>query len=90
MAILNNAFCRVYQKTFKMVMPVFNWDEPELLKGPGAIKDLPALVKSKGITNVLIVTDKGLMSLNLLDSLFEALLSLTQQYIDNDIETHIG
>ncbi|MBR6531975.1 MAG: iron-containing alcohol dehydrogenase [Clostridia bacterium] len=54
-------------------MPVFNWDEPELLKGPGAIKDLPALVKSKGVTNVLIVTDKGLMSLNLLDSLFENL-----------------
>ena len=73
MAILNNAFCRVYQKTFKMVMPVFNWDEPELLKGPGAIKDLPALVKSKGISNVLVVTDKGLMSLNLLDSLFENL-----------------
>ena len=73
MAILKNAFCRVYQKTFKMVMPVFNWDEPELLKGPGAIKDLPALVKSKGISNVLVVTDKGLMSLNLLDSLFENL-----------------
>ena len=34
MAILNNAFCRVYQKTFKMVMPVFNWDEPELLTFP--------------------------------------------------------
>lgn len=73
MAILTNAFCRVYQKTFKMVMPVFNWDEPELLKGAGAIKDLPALVKSKGISNVLVVTDKGLMSLNLLDSLFENL-----------------
>ncbi len=73
MSSLTNAFCRVYQKTFKMVMPVFNWDEPELLKGPGAIKDLPALVKSKGVSNVLIVTDKGLMSLNLLDSLFENL-----------------
>ena len=73
MAILTNAFCRVYQKTFKMVMPVFNWDEPELLKGPGAIKDLPALVKSKGIKNVLVVTDKGLMSLHILDSLFENL-----------------
>ncbi len=70
---LKNAFCRVYQKTFKMVMPVFNWDEPELLKGPGAIKELPALVKSKGVNNVLVVTDKGLMSLNLLDSLFENL-----------------
>ena len=73
MAILTNAFCRVYQKTFKMVMPVFNWDEPELLKGAGAIKDLPALVKSKGISNVLVVTDKGLMGLHLLDSLFENL-----------------
>ncbi len=73
MAILTNAFCRVYQKTFKMVMPVFNWDEPELLKGAGAIKDLPALVKSKGINNVLVVTDKGLMSLHILDSLFENL-----------------
>ena len=70
---LKNAYYRAYQKTFKVVMPVFNWDEPELLKGPGAIKDLPALVKSKGVTNVLVVTDKGLMSLNLLDSLFENL-----------------
>ena len=73
MSNLTNAFCRVYQKTFKLVMPVFNWDEPELLKGAGAIKELPALVKSKGVNNVLIVTDKGLMSLNLLDSLFENL-----------------
>ena len=70
---LKNAYCRAYQAAFRMVMPVLNWDEPELLKGPGAIKDLPALVKSKGVNNVLIVTDKGLMSLNLLDSLFENL-----------------
>ena len=70
---LKNAYYRTYQKAFKVVMPVFNWDEPELLKGPGAIKDLPALVKSKGVNNVLIVTDQGLMSLNLLDSLFENL-----------------
>lgn len=70
---LKNAYYRTYQKAFKVVMPVFNWDEPELLKGPGAIKDLPALVKSKGVNNVLVVTDKGLMSLNLLDSLFENL-----------------
>ena len=77
---LTNAFCRVYQKTFKMVMPVFNWDEPQLLQGPGAIKNLPALVKSKGVNNVLIVTDKGLMSLNLLDSLFENLKKQNIKY----------
>ena len=51
----------------------FDWSEPELLKGPGAVKDLPALVKSKGISSVLVVTDKGLMSLNLLAGLFEQL-----------------
>ncbi len=70
---LKHTYYRTYQAAFRMVMPVLNWDEPQLLKGAGAIKDLPALVKSKGVTNVLVVTDKGLMSLNLLDSLFENL-----------------
>ncbi len=70
---LKHAYYRAYQAAFKTVMPALNWDEPQLLKGAGAIKNLPALVKSKGILNVLIVTDKGLMSLNLLDSLFENL-----------------
>lgn len=80
MANLKNAYYRVYQKAFKVVMPVFNWEEPQLLQGPGAIKDLPALVKSKGVSNVLVVTDKGLMSLNLLDSLFENLKKQNIKY----------
>lgn len=67
------AYYRAYQGAFRMAMPFLNWDEPYLLKGPGAVKDLPALVKSKGIDNVLIVTDKGLMSLKLLDGMLEAL-----------------
>lgn len=66
-------YYRAYQSAFKAVMPVFNWDEPYLLKGPGAVKDLPALVKAKGIDNVLVVTDKGLMGLHILDGMFEAL-----------------
>lgn len=66
-------YCRAYQGVFKMAMPFLNWDEPYLLKGPGAVKDLPALIKSKGIMNVLVVTDKGLMGLHLLDGMFEAL-----------------
>lgn len=66
-------YCRAYQGVFKMAMPFLNWDEPYLLKGPGAVKDLPALIKSKSIMNVLVVTDKGLMGLHLLDGMFEAL-----------------
>jgi hypothetical protein len=39
----------------------------------GSIRQLPAFMKSLGISRVLIVTDKGLMSLRLLDGLFDGL-----------------
>ncbi|MBQ8469525.1 MAG: iron-containing alcohol dehydrogenase, partial [Clostridia bacterium] len=47
--------------------------DPKIIDGPGAIKKLPAKIKEDGKKKVLIVTDKGLMSLNLLDGLFEAM-----------------
>lgn len=66
---------RVYQGGFKLVMGTnfFNWKEPELLEGPGAVRKLPSFIKSKGISNVLVVTDKGLTGLHLLDGLYEEL-----------------
>ena len=70
---LINAFYRTYQTCFKLVMGtnLFNWKEPELLEGPGAVKKLPEFVKSKGLNNVLVVTDKGLTGLHLLDNMYE-------------------
>ncbi len=65
------AFCRVYQKVIYLVEFFLPWGEPEMLTGPGSIKKLPEFVKSKGVDNVLIVTDKGLTSLGLLNSLYE-------------------
>ena len=50
-----------------------DWKEPTLLEGEGAVLKLPSFIKSKGISNVLVVTDRGLMSLNLLDPLFKEL-----------------
>ncbi|MCQ2476686.1 MAG: iron-containing alcohol dehydrogenase [Clostridia bacterium] len=72
---LAKVYARSYQFVMKLVMgtDILNWDEPELLEGPGAVKKLPALIKSKGYDNVLVVTDKGLTSLHLLDGLYEAL-----------------
>lgn len=72
---LKKAFYRTYQMVFKIVMSTnfFDWSEPETLEGPGAIKKLPAFIKVKGLGNVLIVTDKGLMGLHILDGLFEKL-----------------
>ena len=69
----NTFYCRAFQKTMKVAVNFLDWTPPEVLKGAGAIKELPALVKKQGVNNVLIVTDKGLMGLHLLDSLFEGL-----------------
>ena len=72
---IKKAYCRIYQKAFFIAQctPFFDWSEPYVLEGAGAIRKLPALVKEKGLDNVLIVTDKGLMGIHLLDSLFEEL-----------------
>lgn len=69
----NTFYCRAFQKTMKVAVNFLDWTPPQVLKGAGSIKELPALVKKQGISNVLVVTDKGLMGLHLLDSLFEGL-----------------
>ena len=81
---VKKAFFRVYQQTFRVAMCVFDWSEPTLLEGPGAIRKLPAFIKSKGLNKVLIVTDKGLMGLHLLDSLFEELDKAGVEYVVYD------
>ena len=81
---LKTAYYRAYQKIMKVFMFFLDWSEPELLTGPGAIKKLPAVIKEKGINKVMIVTDKGLMSLNLLDGLFEKLKEQGISYVVYD------
>lgn len=81
MSTLFNAYCRAYQKVIFVGTMFLDWRKPELLKGAGAVKELPSAVKAKGISKVLVVTDKGLMSLKLLDSLFEALENSGIKYV---------
>ena len=81
---VKKAFFRAYQQTFRVAMCVFDWSEPTLLEGPGSIRKLPEFIKSKGLNKVLIVTDKGLMGLHLLDSLFEELDKAGVAYVVYD------
>ncbi len=81
MSKLFNAYCRVYQKALYVGSFFLDWSKPELLKGEGAVKQLPSAIKDKGLSKVLVVTDKGLMSLNLLDSLFEELEKTGISYV---------
>lgn len=67
------AYYRAFQKVMKIFMMFLDWSEPQMLSGPGAIRRLPGVIQEKGISKVMIVTDKGLMSLHILDSLFEEL-----------------
>lgn len=69
----NKAYCRAFQKVMKVSVNFLDWTPPTVVKGAGAVKQLPELVKKEGLDNVLVVTDKGLMGLHLLDSLFEGL-----------------
>ena len=81
MSKLFNAYCRAYQKVIYVGTFFLDWTQPELIKGAGAIRQLPAAIKAKGLKKVLVVTDKGLMSLNLLDSLFEELGNTGIDYV---------
>lgn len=81
MSKLFNAYCRVYQKVIFAGTFFLDWTRPELLKGSGAVKQLPAAIKEKGLSKVLVVTDKGLMSLGLLGSLFEELENTGISYV---------
>ena len=57
--------CRAFQKIAYVGAYLWPWDEPVLLRGPGCVNELPALIKSLGIKRVLLVTDPGLMRLGL-------------------------
>ncbi|MBQ3432003.1 MAG: iron-containing alcohol dehydrogenase, partial [Clostridia bacterium] len=71
---LKLAYYRSYQKTLKVGSDVlFDWKEPEIFSGAGAVKDLAKIIKQKGYAKPLIVTDPGLMKLNLLAGLFESI-----------------
>ena len=71
---------RINQKVLKFAMRFMDWSEPELLEGEDSVLKLPSFIKNKGISKVLIVTDKGLMSLHLLDPLFEELKKQDIEY----------
>lgn len=81
---LKKGWYRTNQKVLKFFMRFMNWKEPELLQGEDAVLKLPSFIKNKDINKVLIVTDKGLMSIHLLDALFDELKKENIEYVIYD------
>ena len=70
MNTLRKIWCRTYQTAFRVALPLLPYREPKLLDNMDAVADLLA---GKGLSPVLIVTDKGISSLGLLRGLTVAL-----------------
>jgi alcohol dehydrogenase len=70
---LSDLWYRTFQAVMRVATNFLSFVPPELLEGAGSIRRLPAFVLSKGFRKVLVVTDKGLMALRLLDGLFASL-----------------
>lgn len=77
-------YCRLYQFIFRIVTPFLPWRKPELLVGEGSLTKLPALITNKNLNRILIVTDKGIATLGLMDNLMEALTNKGIQYFVYD------
>lgn len=70
MFILKKVYCRIFQKVFRIALPLLPYREPEILE---SIELIPETVKKNGCKKPIIVTDKGIVNLGLIDSLVEAL-----------------
>ena len=75
---------RTYQKVLKFAMNFMDWSEPTLLQGKDSVLRLPVYVKEKNINKVMVVTDKGLMSIHLLDPMLEMLKKNDIDYVIYD------
>ena len=64
---------RIFQFFFYQFSKLFNWREPELLTGAGSVRKLPGVIKAQGLDNVMVITDQGLMNLQLPQGLLSAL-----------------
>src|SRR5699024_6932432 len=81
---MRTLYYRSYQAVMRIAMKFIPWRDPELIKGEGSLLDLAKLVKEYNIKKILIVTDQGIVSASLLDSLLKELDKLEVNYFIYD------
>ena len=67
---LRKAYCRIFQTVFRLAIPLLPYRKPEILPG---LDRVPQVLKAKNAGSVLIITDKSIRRLGLLDGLEETL-----------------
>jgi len=79
--LLKKSTLRGIQKVMKVASMILPFPVPVILTGPGSVKTLIDNVKARGLNNILVVTDKVLMDLKLLDGLQAALKENEIKYV---------
>lgn len=67
------AWCRSYQAALKVANYLLGYRTPEVLEGPGCVRQLPGAIAAHGIGRVLLVCGPHLYARGATDSLMEAL-----------------
>lgn len=73
-------WCRTFQAVLKIGNYFMGYRMPKYLEGPGKVRELGAFLKEKGINDVLVVTDGGLMKLGLPNAMLDALTQAGVRY----------
>lgn len=70
--LMSKLWCRTFQAVMKVASYFLGYRMPEYIEGPGSIRRLPEFMLDKGAKKVLVVTDKTLTKLGLLDGMLES------------------
>lgn len=84
MNIVKKIYCRVFQKCFKIAIPILPYRQPELIDG---FENLPAVLEKEKKSRVMIVTDQFIAKIGLLDGLKSVLESKNIPYFIYDKTT---
>lgn len=77
---MNKCYCRLYQKIMKTAAVFLPWRQPEVISGQHATEKVADLLKKLHYGNVLVVTDKVLRGLGLLDPMLKKMEEEGIQY----------
>jgi len=80
MNIIRKIWQRVYMFIFYKAAALLPWRQPELIKGNGAMLEIPKKIKEIGLDNCFLVLDPGLVKLGLTDPLVEEFKKTGLQY----------
>ncbi len=76
-----NIYCRMYQGVYRGVSKFLPWREPICIEGVNSTLRLSASIKKEAISKVIIVTDKVIESLGLLEGLLKTLKDDNIDYV---------